>query len=306
MILVLGSNGFVGKAMCKRLKKEGISYYPAVHAECDLRDARGAKELFEKVRPDVVINLAAFLGGVHFGYEHAAEMFTNNMLMQINTLDACRDFGVKRLINPIGSCVYPGELSVYSEDKLWDGPMHESVLAFATAKKAFVVASWAYHKQYGLDVMNLVMSNMYGPADHFDPVRSHAVGALIKKIVDAKDADASFVTILGTGRPIREWLYVDDAADALYKAIDAKPYDSIINIGAKKGYSIQETADIIKELVGYKGEFVNDTSQIDGAMCKQVDGRKGNELLGWYPQTDFRDGLRETVEWYIQHKKEYV
>lgn len=306
MILVLGSTGFVGKTMCERLSKEKIPYYPATHEECDLRNANATKKLFKKVCPDIVINLAAFLGGVHFGYEHAAEMFTNNMLMQINVLDACREFKVRRLINPIGSCVYPGNLDMYVENKLWDGAMHESVLAFATAKKAFVVASWAYHKQYGLDIINLVMSNMYGPADHFDKVRSHAVGALIRKMSEAKKESLPYVTVLGSGKPIREWLYVEDAVDALYKAITAKPYDSIINIGAGKGYSIQETAEMIKDIVGYDGEIVNDTKMMDGAMCKRVDGRLGNMLLSWYPKTDFRTGLKNTVDWFEEHKAMYI
>lgn len=303
MILVLGSGGFVGKTMCARLSAKGVDYYPAVHSECDLCDAAATKMLFEKVKPDIVINLAAMLGGVHFGYKHAAEMFSNNMLMQINILNACREFKVQRLINPIGSCVYPGDLDIYTEEKLWDGPMHESVLAFATAKKAFVVASWAYHKQYGLDVMNLVMSNMYGPNDHFDEERSHAVGGLIRRFVAAKKGGYPEVTVLGSGKPIREWLYVEDAVDVLYKAIDAPPYDSIINIGAGKGYSIQETAEIIRDIVGYEGVLVNDTSQMDGALCKQVDGRLGNQLLNWYPQTEFKEGLEKTIEWFLESSK---
>ena len=301
-ILVLGSDGFVGKSMCRRLEAEGCDYHASTHVECDLRNREETQALFDKCHPDIVVNLAAFLGGVHFGYEHAAEMFTNNMLMQINTLDACRDHGVKRLVNPIGSCVYPGALDLYTEDKLWDGPLHPSVQAFAMAKKAFVVASWAYHKQYGLDIMNLVMSNMYGPGDHFDPVRSHAVGSLVQKFVLAKEKGIPTVTVLGTGKPIREWLYVEDAVDALYRAMYAEPYDSIINIGAAKGYSIQETAEIIKEITEYEGKIVHDTDQMDGALCKRVDGRRGNELLNWYPQTEFEDGLKKTVEWYIQNK----
>ena len=298
----MGSDGFVGKAMCERLKAEGCIFHASTHAECDLRSREETQVLFSEYLPNVVINLAAFLGGVHFGFEHAAEMFTNNMLMQINTLDACKDHGVERLINPIGSCIYPGDLDLYTEDKLWDGPLHPSVQAFAMAKKAFVVASWAYHKQYCLDIMNLVMSNMYGPGDHFDPVRSHAVGSLIQKFVQAKEDGSPTVTVLGTGKPIREWLYVEDAVDALYRAIDAEPYDSIINIGAAKGYSIQETAEFIKEITGYGGQIVHDTNMIDGALCKRVDGKRGNELLNWYPQTEFKEGLKKTVDWFIQRK----
>lgn len=304
MILVLGSTGFVGKAMCHKLKEECRDYYPATHDECDLCDLKATKDLFEKTKPEVVVNLAAFLGGVHFGYKHAAEMFVNNMRMQMNILDACKEFQVNRLINPIGSCVYPGALDLYTEDKLWDGPMHESVLAFATAKKSFIVASWAYHRQYGLDVMNLVMSNMYGPNDHFDEERSHAVGGLIQKMVTAKREGFPTVTVLGSGKPIREWLYVEDAVDALDKAIEAAPYDSVINIGAAKGYSIQETAEIIKELVGYEGTLVNDTSMMDGVLCKRVDGRLGNQLLNWYPQTEFKEGLKKTVQWYMEREKQ--
>lgn len=306
MILVLGSKGFVGKSMCQRLKIENIKHYPAIHEECDLRDAQATKQLFSRVKPDIVINLAAFLGGVHFGYEHAAEMFSNNMLMQINTLDACRDFGVKRLINPIGSCVYPGKLDLFTEETLWDGAVHESVVAFATAKRAFIIASEAYNKQYGLDCLNLVMSNMYGPDDHFDPERSHAVGALIQKMVKAKQTGQPSVTVFGSGAPIREWLYVEDAVDALYKAIDAKSYPSVINVGVAKGYSIQETAEIIKELVGYEGELVNDTSKLDGALCKRVEGSLGFKLLNWHPKTEFKDGLKTTVEWFEAHKEEYL
>ena len=147
---------------------------------------------------------------------------------------------------------------------------------------------------------------MYGPNDHFDEERSHAVGGLIRKMVAAKQNNLPNVTILGTGKPVREWLYVEDAVDALYKAIDSKPYDSIINIGAAKGYSVQETAEIIQEIVGYKGTLVNDTSQMDGALCKQVDGRLGNELLNWYPKTDFREGLKKTFAWFLEHKEDYI
>lgn len=306
MILVTGSNGFLGKAMCEKLVNEHLSFYPTTHIECDLRNLDQTALLFKKVKPDVVINLSAFLGGVHFGVQHAAEMFSNNMLIQISLLESCRNFGVRRLINPIGSCVYPGNLSLYKEGELWNGPMHDSVLPFATAKKAFIVACEAYHRQYNMDFINLVMSNMYGPNDHFDESRSHAVGALIKKMVTAKEIAAPTVTVLGSGNPIREWLYVEDAVDALFRAINIAPYDSIINIGAGQGISIQETANMIKKIVGYKGELINDTKQLDGAMCKQVDGTLGGKLLGWSPKTSFEDGLNATINWFLDNKDTYL
>lgn len=298
LILILGSSGFMGKEMCKKLKKAKRDYIGISHQDCELRDVDSVQKLFGKIRPQYVINLAAYLGGVHFGIKHCAEMFTNNMAMQLNILEACKDYKVKRLINPIGSCIYPGHLEVYKEDKLWDGEIHKSVLPFAMAKKAFVVASEAYRKQYGLDVINLVMSNMYGPGDHFDEERAHAVGGLIKKMLDAKYEGQNTVTVLGTGKPVREWLFVRDAVEALYRAIDMEVYEGILNIGTGKGYSIKETAEIIKEIIGYEGKLLYDTNMPDGAMIKIVDGSKAAEIMKWQPETDFKCGLEETIHWF--------
>ena len=301
MILVLGSEGFVGKAMVERLNREKIYYISSNHKECDLQNKHATLDLFERYNPDIVINLAAFLGGVHFGIKHAAEMFTNNMEMQINILEACRIYNVKRLINPIGSCVYPGNLDVYVEDKLWDGPIHESVLPFATAKKAFVVACDAYRKEYGVDSINLVMSNMYGPGDHFDEERAHAVGGMIKRLLDATKNNCKEFVVYGTGKPIREWLYIDDAVDALFRAISADKIDGIVNIGEKKGHSIKETAEIIAKLVGFDGKLIFDSSWPDGALVKTVDGHRAYELLGWKATMPFEEGLKKTVEWYKEN-----
>ena len=301
MIMVLGSTGFVGKAMVKRLKTEGVDYIAPTHEECDLQSKEVTLSLFERYNPDIVINLAAFLGGVHFGIKHAAEMFTNNMEMQINILEACRKYKVKRLINPIGSCVYPGHLEVYEEDRLWDGPIHESVLPFAIAKKSFVVACEAYRKEYGLDSINLVMSNIYGPGDHFDEERAHAVGGMIKRLLDAKKNNDQEFVVYGTGKPIREWLYIDDAVDALYRAIDVQPIEGLINVGERKGHSIKETAEIIADFVEFNGKLMFDDSWPDGAMVKTVDGHRAQELLGWKVTMPFTEGLKNTVEWYKEN-----
>ena len=298
MILVLGATGFVGRTMCEKLRQANTAFIGLGHEDCELREKVCVMERFEEYHPDVVINVAAFLGGVHFGIKHAAEMFTNNMLMQVNILEACREWKVKRLINPIGSCVYPGDLDVYVEEKLWDGPIHESVRPFAMAKKAFVVACEAYRNQYGLDSVNLVMSNMYGPGDHFDEERAHAVGGLIKKMLDAKYGGKDTITVLGTGTPIREWLFVRDAVEALYAALDIEPYIGVLNIGAQKGYSIRETAEMLKKITGFAGELVYDTSVPDGALIKTVDGTKGQRILGWKPSVSFEEGLEETVRWF--------
>lgn len=302
MILVTGATGFLGKRMCRKLEERGVPFMrTSLSLGLDLRNETATVDFFQTAKPEYVLNCAAFLGGVQFGYEHAAEMFRNNMLMQLSLLEACRQSGVRRLVNPIGNCSYPGEAEIYRESEFWNGPLHESVKAYGLAKKSFCVGSWAYGRQYGLDVINLIFSNMYGPEDHFDELRSHAVGALIMKFVQAKREGLSSVTVWGTGRPIREWLHVDDGCEAMLRAMELPPYDDIINIGVAKGYSIRETAEIIANIVGYEGSIVYDDSKVDGAPCKQVDGSLCRRLLGWEPEIPFRQGLKDTVKWYINY-----
>ncbi|MCI8888118.1 MAG: NAD-dependent epimerase/dehydratase family protein [Hungatella sp.] len=303
MILVIGATGFLGKRVCRRLDKLEKDYVKtSLSLGVDLCDRGQAVRLFKEVKPDFVLNCAAFLGGVQFGYEHAAEMFKNNMEMELSILEACKEAEVKRLVNPIGNCSYPGIAKIYKEKEFWDGPLHESVLAYGLAKKAFCVGAWAYHKQYGMDIINLVFPNMYGPGDHFDPVRSHAVGGLIQKFVDAVDEGKKSVVIWGTGKPVREWLYVDDGAEAMIRAMEIPYYPDIINIGMNKGYSILETAEIIQQLTGFKGELMLDTSKIDGAPIKIMDVELCKKIFGWLPGMDYEEGLKRSIESYREYK----
>lgn len=305
MILVTGATGFLGTRLCRALDDLNMDYMKtSLSLGLDLRNEKDTISFFIKHKPEYVLNCSAFLGGVQFGYEHPAEMFRNNMLMQLSLLEACKESKVKRLINPIGNCSYPGDTEMYKESEFWDGPLHESVKAYGLAKKSFCVGSWAYGRQYGLDVINLVFSNMYGPDDHFDEVRSHAVGALIMKFVRAKRDNLPSVTVWGSGKPVREWLHVDDACKAMIKAMDIAPYGDIINIGVGKGYSIKETAEIIGRFVGYSGNIVYDTSKIDGALCKQVDGSLCQKLMNWSPEIPFEKGLENTINWYMNNRSE--
>ena len=171
-------------------------------------------------------------------------------------------------------------------------------MVYGFVRKASWIGSWAYHKQYGLDVLNLILSNMYGPEDHFEEERSHALGALIMKIVNAKDANLPQVIVWGSGNPVREWLYVDDGAEAMIRGIYASSTPNPINIGTAKGISIRGLAELIKTLVGYTGELVFDTSKPDGAEYKTVDGSRGVSLLSWSPSVDFEEKVKETIIWY--------
>jgi GDP-L-fucose synthase len=254
-----------------------------------------------QVQPDYVLNCAAYVGGIQFGLKHPAELFHNNLMMTLNLLEASKLSNVKRIVNPISNCAYPGEATFFKEKEFWNGPLHDSVMVYGFVRKASWVGSWAYAKQYNLDTINLILSNMYGPEDHFDEERSHALGALIMKIVHAKENSKSEVVVWGTGNPIREWLHVDDAAKAMVQAININSSLDPINIGIGIGTSISDTAEIIKDLVGYKGKLLFDTTKLDGAPCKIVDGSKGLLYFGWQPNRKFKQGIAETIEWYMNN-----
>ncbi|MHB1163475.1 MAG: NAD-dependent epimerase/dehydratase family protein [Minisyncoccota bacterium] len=302
MILVTGATGFLGRRVCRKLDARGLAYHSTgLRHGVDLRDRTATLALFREVQPLYVLNCAAFVGGIQFGYKHAAELFTNNLPMTINLLEAVREFGVRRMVNPISNCAYPGAATVFREDEFWNGPLHESVLVYGFARKASWVGSWAYARQYGVDALNLILSNMYGPEDHFEEERSHALGALVMKIVRAKQEGIPQVVVWGSGKPVREWLHVDDGAEAMIRGINVAPSLEPVNIGVGKGISVIELAEMIKEMAGYEGELVLDPSKPDGAAHKTVDGSRGAKHMGWSPEIPFRRGVEETVRWYIEH-----
>jgi GDP-L-fucose synthase len=299
MILVTGSTGFLGKRLSKKLEQCNVVFTgTSLSMGVDLRDSGQCDKLFNAAKPDIVLHCASYVGGIQFGLKHQAEMFKNNLLMSVNLFEACIKYKVKRLVNPISNCAYPGEAAVFKENKFWDGPLHESVLTYGMVRKITQIGAIAYKSQYELDTINLILSNMYGPEDHFEEERSHALGALVMKMVEAKRKEQDSVVVWGTGKPVREWLYVDDGAEAMIRACDIPPYDDIINIGVTKGISIKEMAELIQKIVGYKGKLIFDTTKPDGALYKTVDGTLGKRLLGWQPETRFEDGIRNTVDWY--------
>lgn len=304
MILVTGATGFLGKRVCRQLQQSGNEYVSTSRSlGLDLRDRNATLEFFAELKPDYVLNCAAYVGGIQFGYKHPAELFHNNMQISINLLEAAKEFNVKRMVNPISNCAYPGEATFFKEHEFWNGPLHESVMVYGFVRKASWVGSWAYAKQYGLDVINLILSNMYGPEDHFEEERSHALGALIMKIVRAKQTAQEQVIVWGSGKPVREWLHVDDGAEAMIRALNVEPYVDPINIGIGKGISIWEMATLIKDLVGYEGELVLDTSKPDGAPYKTVDGSRGERVFNWLPKRNFKQGVTEAIEWYLENEE---
>lgn len=304
MILVTGASGFLGKRVCRLLSLNGLEFQKtSLSLGLDLRDQKATVDFFLEHRPKVVLNCASFVGGIQYGYKYPADLFKNNSEIINNLFYASSVSKVSRIVNPISNCVYPAKATLFKEEEIWDGPMHESVMVYGMVRKASWIASWAYAKQFGLDTVNLVLSNMYGPEDHFEEERSHAFGALLMKFIEAKKANKPTVTVWGTGNPVREWMYVDDGADAMIKAMDVKPTTDFLNIGVASGISIKELAFLIQKEVGYAGEIIFDHSKPDGAAFKTVDGSKGNKVLGWSAQTNISEGLKATVNWYHSHAR---
>lgn len=303
-VFVPGGTGFVGSHVIQKLKEKGINYVSASRREgTDFQNYFLTEKLFKKHAFDVVINCSAFVGGISYGYERPGEMYWSNTLMSANLIELSRKYNVKRFINIISNCSYPARLiKDFREEQWWDGALHESVLTYGFVRKASWVQLWSYHKQYGMESVNLIMPNMYGPGDHFDEKRSHALGALVKKMVDAKLGRKNSVVVWGTGTPIREWLYVEDAAEVLLRSMATLPAIDPINIGVGKGISVKDMAYLIREIVGYKGKLVFDSGKPDGAPYKTMNNeRMIKHFMGWLPPTDLKVGIKKTVDWYTSH-----
>lgn len=300
-IFVPGGNGFLGRRLVRKLKEKDIKFVSlSLRDGIDFRNFKQTKELFEKEEFDAVINCAAFVGGIQYVYEKPGEIFYNNILMSTNLMEASRLTGVKRFVNPISNCSYPARLTKdFKEEEWWDGPLHESVMAYGFVRKASWMQSWAYYKQYAFKTVNLILPNMYGPGDYFNETRSHALGALIMKFVEAKRKNQPEVVVWGTGKPIRGWLFVDDGAEILIKSLEIEPVIEPINVGGGKGISILELAELIRRIVGYKGRIILDRSKPDGAPYKVMNNSRLKKIFNWVPPTSLREGIKKTVEAYL-------
>ncbi len=302
-VAVAGGFGFLGTNVVSELKKKGQEPLPfSRQTGIDIRIFEQASEFFAREKPDMVINCAAHVGGIAYNSLAPVEVYEDNLLIGFNLVRACHQNGVGKLVNIMPNCTYPGVAEVYTEDEWWQGEMHDTVLTYGMPRKAVWVQCWAYQQKYGFNSIHIVLPNLYGPGDHFDPVRSHALGALIKKIVEARIESHPTVEIWGTGSPVREWGYVEDTAEGIVIALEKYDDIGIINIGEGRGYAIKETAEMIKEAVGWEGEFVYDPSRPDGAPRKVLDVGKMKRLLDWEPKTPISEGIRKTVAWYVENE----
>lgn len=302
-IFVAGGDGFLGKTVVKKLKDKNMNFLSlSLKDGFDFRNFQQTKELFIKEKFDAVIDCSAFIGGIEFGSKHHGEIFYNNILMHAHLIESARLIGVKMYVNPISNCTYPAHLIKFKERDWWSGPLHESVLSYGFVRKASWAQSWAYNKQYGFKSVHLILSNMYGPGDYFDEVKSHALSALVMKFIEAKRKKLPKVVVWGTGKPVREWLYIEDGAEALIRSLPIKPQIEPINIGRGGGISIFDLAKLIKKMTNFKGKIFFDKSKQDGAPCKVMDVRKMKKIFNWMPPTSLREGIIKTIEWYENNR----
>lgn len=297
-IYVAGHGGLVGSALLRRLTRGG--YHRLVtrtREELDLTEQSRVRDFFEREKPECVFLAAARVGGVHANNTYPAEFIHSNLAVQTNVIHEAWRSGVKKLLFLGSSCVYPRDCpQPIKEEYLLSSPLEKTNEPYAVAKIAGIKMCGSYNRQYGTNFMSVMPTNLYGPGDHYDLETSHVLPALLRKIHEAKTKGLSEVVLWGTGKPRREFLFVDDLADAcvfLMERFDARDIGEIINIGAGKDLSILELADELARAVGYKGKFVFDASKPDGTLRKLLDVSRLT-ALGWTSTTDLKQGIQTT------------
>jgi GDP-L-fucose synthase len=294
-VAVTGGAGFLGGPTVERLRTAGADVKVIRSAEYDLRDPVACRASVDGA--DVVIHLAARVGGIGFNRRNPAPLIYDNLTMGTNVFEACRELGVSKLVAACSVCAYPKFTPVpFKEDDLWIGYPEESNAPYGLAKKMLIVLSDAYRRQYGFDSCAPVLANLYGPGDNFDLEDSHVIAAMVRKYVEAVDRGDAKVVLWGSGEPSREFLYVDDAARALLLA--AERYDSSdpVNIGTGHETRIRDLAETIARLTGFEGETVWDTTRPDGQPVRYLDVTRARDRLGFEAEIELEAGLRQTVE----------
>ena len=297
-VLVTGGAGFLGSHVVSHLRKRrGNNIVVPRQKQVDLRILNNCLKITRKI--DLVIHLAGNVGGIGYNQANPGTLFYDNLMMGVNLIEACRVNAVKKVVIVGTICSYPKYTPVpFKESDLWNGYPEETNAPYGVAKKALLVMAQAYKQQYGLNSVYLLPVNLYGPGDHFDPKVSHVIPALIKKFVEAKKTGEKQVTVWGTGKATREFFYVDDAARAIVLAAEKLNILEPVNIGAGFEISVKALANLIKNLVGYKGKIVWDTSKPDGQPRRMLDTSKARKLFGFQAKTGFEEGLTKTISWY--------
>lgn len=301
-IYVAGHRGLVGSAIVRNLQAKGYeNVIGRTHKELDLKDQAAVRAFFEAERPDVVVLAAAKVGGIHANESAPAEFAYENLQIQCNVIQCCHEFSVKKLLFLGSTCIYPKMApQPIPEDALLTGPLEVTNEAYAIAKIAGLKMCQFYKKQYGDDFISCMPTNLYGPHDNYDLNGSHVMPAMIRKFHEAKESGAPFVELWGTGTPLREFLYVDDMADACVFLLENYSGEQHVNIGTGKEVTIKQLAETVKECVGYEGEIKWNRDMPDGTPRKLTDVSKLHEL-GWHHKVDLLEGVQLAYDWFREN-----
>jgi GDP-L-fucose synthase len=304
-VVVTGGAGFLGKNVVRRLQERGCSeVFVPRSRDYDLVQIEDVKRLYTDARPDIVVHLAARVGGIGANMRNPGSFFYENLMMGVQLMEQGRLHGIEKFVALGTICAYPKFTPVpFKEDDLWNGYPEETNAPYGLAKKMLLVQSQAYRQQYGFNAIFLLPVNLYGPGDNFDPEYSHVIPALIRKVFDAKERGDKSIVAWGTGQASREFLYVEDAAEGIVLATEKYDKPDPVNLGAGFEITIKELAELICALAGFDGQIEWDTSRPDGQPRRRLDTSRAKKEFGFVAGTDFREGLKRTIEWYSSMRK---
>jgi GDP-L-fucose synthase len=304
-VLITGGAGFLGSFVIDKLIQQGCDFiFVSRSKDYDLVQMEDVKRLYRDARPDIVIHLAAKVGGIGANRLNPGKFFYDNIMMGVQLMEIARQTGVGKFVALGAISAYPKFTPVpFKEENLWDGYPEETNAPYGLAKKMLLVQAQAYRQQYGFNAIYLLPVNLYGPGDNFDPESSHVIPALIKKCVDAVENKDGYITVWGTGKVTREFLYVGDCAEAIVLATEKYNKPDPVNIGTGFEISIKDLVALIAKLTGFQGEITWDTSKPDGQPRRMLDTSRAEKEFGFKARTKFEEGLKETIDWYLSMKK---
>jgi len=303
--VVTGGAGFLGSYVVEKLRERGCQQiFIPCSRDYDLREKEAIVQMYEDSKPDIVIHLAAVVGGIGANRKHPGRFFYSNAIMGIQLIEQARQFGVGKFVCVGTICAYPKYTPIpFKEEDLWEGYPEETNAPYGLAKKMLLVQLQAYRQQYGFNGIYLLPVNLYGPGDNFDPEYSHVIPAIIKKFVDAKHRGNKKTVAWGTGEVTREFLYVEDAAEGIVLATEHYNKPAPVNLGVGQEIKVKDLVYLIKDLSGFEGEVEWDTSKPDGQPRRKLDTSRAKEEFGFEAKVAFREGLKRTVEWYEKCKE---